>query len=157
PHGRFLHGYDPALRQPTSGEHDLLQAQSALALAQGAKFSGDKQQAVVARQAILALLAATKISPTDPNCRAPMQASFLCNRVGFAALLALAIYELPNAEGTLIEDAERLCGFLRTQIRNDGSVDTTDGANETPQKDADKNEYPGIALHALAVSNRIRP
>jgi hypothetical protein len=159
PHGRFLHGYNPTLRQPINGEHDLLQSQSALAMAQAAKFSGDKQQAVIARQAILTLLSATKISPTDPNCRVPMQVSFLCNRVGFAAILALAIYELPNAEDKLIEEAERLCAFIRSQLRNDGSVDYTDSPNNTaPQTDtAGMNEFPGFALHALAVSNRVWP
>lgn len=159
PHGRFLHGYDPALRQPVSGEHDLKQAQAALAMAQAARFGGEKQHAVVARQAILALLASTSAPPSDPNCRVPVQVSFLCNRVGFAATLALAIYELPGAEEKLIDDAERLCAFLRGQLRADGSVHYTDGPNDVPTRidPAGVNEYPGLALHALAVSARVRP
>jgi hypothetical protein len=159
PSGRFLHGYNPTLRQAVTGEHDLRQAQSALAMAQAAKFSGDKQYATHARQTILTLLATTKASPADPNCLVPMQASFLCNRVGFAAVLALAIYELPNPEEKLVDDAERLCAFIRSQLRTDGSVDITDGANDaTPPTDATGGqEYPGFVLHALAVSNRVRP
>jgi hypothetical protein len=159
PHGRFLHGYDPALRQPVSGEHDLKQARAALAMAQVARFGGERQHAAAARQAILALLASTGDSQTDPNCRVPVQASLVCNRVGFAALLALAIYELPGAEEKLLDDAERLCNFLRTRLRPDGSVHYTDGANDVPtQTDpAGVNEYPGLALHALAVSARVRP
>jgi len=158
-HGRFLYGYNPALRQPISGEHDLKQAQSALALAQAAKFSGDQKHAAIASQAILTLLASTKLSPSDPNCRVPVQASVVCNRVAFTAILALAIYELPNADPKLIDDAERLCGFLRTQLRTDGSVHYTDGPTDVPtQTDpAGVNEYPGYALQALAVSNRVRP
>src|SRR5262249_30754163 len=54
--GRFLFGYNPALRQPLPGDHDLKQARGALALAQAAKFSGDEKQAAIAAQAILMLL-----------------------------------------------------------------------------------------------------
>src|SRR5207248_4993391 len=42
--GRFLFGYNPALRQPLLGDHDLKQARAALALAQAAKFTGDEKQ-----------------------------------------------------------------------------------------------------------------
>jgi hypothetical protein len=159
PHGRFLPGYNPALRQAMSGEHDIKQARTALAMAQAAKFSGDRTQAVIASQAILALLAATKVEANDPNCRVPVQVSFVCNRVGFSALLALAIYELPGADDKLLADAERLCEFLRRQCHTDGSVRCTDGpANAPAQTDAaGANEYPGLALHTLAVSNRMRP
>ena len=159
PHGRFLIGYNPALRQAMTGDHDIKQARAALAMAQAAKFSGDKTHAVIASQAILALRATTKVEATDPNCRVPMQMSFVCNRVGFAAILALAIYELPTADNKLIDDAERLCEFLRRQCRADGSVQYTDGPPDTPtQTDAvGGNEYPGFALQALAVSNRERP
>ncbi len=159
PHGRFLYGYNPALRQPMSGEHDLKQAHAALAMAHAAQFSGDSKQAAIASQTILALLAATKIEPTDANCRTPVQASFVCNRVAFAAVLALAIYELPGAADKLIDDAERLCAFIRTQLRTDGSVHYTDGPNDVPTQidPVSVNEYPGFALQALAVSNRVRP
>lgn len=156
PHGRFHNGYNPALRQTINGEDDLKQARIALAMAQAAKFSGDQRHAAIAGQTILALLSATKISPTDPNCRVPVQPSFLCNRVGFAAMLALAIYELPGVSEKLIEDAERLCAFLRTQLRNDGSIEIVDGASKPNDSDA-ANEYPGFALHSLAASNRVRP
>lgn len=158
-HGRFLHGYNPALRQPMPGDHDLKQTQCALAMAQAAKFSGDKQQAVQARQTILVLLASAPVSQTDTTIRTPVQVSLVCNRVGFAAILAMAIYELPGADEQLLTDAERLCEFLRRQLRTDGSVHYTDGANDVPtQADpAGLNEYPGLALQALAVSNRQRP
>ncbi|MBP3956800.1 hypothetical protein J8F10_16120 [Gemmata sp. G18] len=159
PHGRFLQGYLPALRQPMSGDHDLRQAQAALAMAQAAKFSGDQKHAAIASQAVLALLASTKVDANDPNSRAPVQMSFVCNRVGFAALVALAIVELPNPSDKLLDDAERLCAFLRTQLRADGSVHYADNPADDPTKfdPAGFNEYPGLALHALAASNRVRP
>jgi len=141
------------------GDHDLHQATAALALAQAARFAGDDRQATVASQAILTLLAVTRIDPADPNCRVPVRASAACNRVGFAAVLALAVYELPGADEKLIAEAERLCCFLQKQLRPDGSVHYTDGPADVPAQvdPAGVNEYPGYALHALAVSDRLRP
>lgn len=159
PNGRFVHGYNPALRQPLAGDHDLKQARAALALAQSAKFVGDDKLAATANQAVLTLLAATKVPADTPNCRVPVNASIVCNRVGFAATLALAIYELPAPGAKLLEDAERLCEFIRRTLRTDGSVHYTDGANDVPTQvdPAGANEYPGLALQALAVSNRHAP
>jgi hypothetical protein len=159
PNGRFLFGYLPALRMPLTGESDFAQARAAVALAQAARFSGDEDQAAKASQTILALLAATRLDPHDPKCRTPVTVSFVCNRVGFAALLALAIYELPSPADRLLEEAERLCAFLRAQLRPDGSVHYTDGPTDVPTQvdPAGANEYPGLALHALAVSHRVRP
>lgn len=157
--GRFTHGYNPALRQETSGDHDLRQARAALAMAQAAKFAGDPKHSVVASQAILTLLASTKVAPNDPTCRVPVAMSVVCNRAGFAATLALAVYELPRADDKLVEEAERLCEFVRRSLRTDGSVHYTDGPNDAPtQVDPNGvNEYPGAALQALAVGNRVRP
>ncbi len=157
--GRFLFGYNPALRQPLMGDHDLKQARGALALAQAARFSGDEKQAAIASQAILTLLAATRIDPADANCRVPVHSSLNCNRVGFAATVALAIYELPAADAKLIADAEKLCEFLHKQCKADGSVHYTDGATDDPVKldPAGMNEYPGMALHTIMTSNRVKP
>ena len=157
--GRFLYGYDPALRQPMPGDHDLKQACAALALSQAAKFSGDEKQAAVASQAILTLLAATKPDAADANCRVPVHSSLTCNRVGFAATLALAIYELPGADAKLVAEAERLCEFLRRQCRPDGSVHYTDGQSDDPSRIDPEgvNEYPGMALQAIMVGNRAKP
>ncbi len=157
--GRFLFGYNPALREPPMGDNDLKQARGAMALAQAAKFSGDEKQTAVASQAILTLLAATKIDPADPNCRVPVHSSFTCNRVGFAAVVAMAIYELPAPDAKLIAEAERLCVFLQKQCRTDGSVHYTDGPTDVPVQidPAGMNEYPGTALHAIMLGNRVKP
>jgi hypothetical protein len=159
PHGRFLPGYNPALRQPLPGEHDLKQARSALAMAQAAKFTGKAELKAVANQTILTLLAATKPDPTDANCRVPVHPSLVCNRVAFAALLALAIYELPQPNDKDLEAAEQLCHFLRTRLKSDGSVHYTDGPNDIPTQidPLGVYEYPGYALQALAKSQRVRP
>lgn len=157
--GRFLVGYRPALRQPIHDDSNLKQAFAALALARAAKFAGDDRQSAIASQAVLALLAMTKVDAADANCRIPMQSSRSCNRVGFASALALDIYELPGADEKLIGEAERLCQFLRKQLRPDGSIHYTDGPNDNPMKvdPAGVNEYPGLALQALAIGNRMKP
>jgi hypothetical protein len=158
-HGRFMDGFNPALRQPLPHDHDLLQARAAMAMAQLAKFTGDEKQGAIASHAILTLLTTTKIDPSDPNCRVPLHSSLVCNRVGFAATLAMAIYALPGADSTRIADAEQLCEFLHKQCRPDGSVHYTDGASDSSM-DVDPsgvNEYPGLALSAIMVGNRVRP
>ena len=159
PQGRFQFGYRPALRQPMEGDHDLKQARAALALSQTARFSGDERQTAIASQAILSLLSVTRADPADAKCRIPVVSSMTCNRVGFASVLALSIYELPGADEKLIAEAERLCEFLHRQLRVDGSVHYIDSLNELPVKvdPAGVNEYPGVALHALAVSLRVKP
>jgi hypothetical protein len=124
-----------------------------MAMAQAARFTGDERQTAVASQAILALLAATKVDPADANSRVPIHKSLMCNRVGFAAVLAVAIHELPTPDDRLLAEAERLCVFLQKQLRADGAVDFADGPTDT----AGGNEYPGYALYAIAVSNRLRP
>ena len=159
PQGRFQFGYRPALRLPMEGDHDLKQARAALALAQTARFSGDERQTAVASQAILALLSLTRVDPADAKCRMPVVSSMTCNRVGFASVLALSIYELPGADEKLIAEAERLCEFLHRQLRVDGSVHYIDSLNELPVKvdPVGVNEYPGTAMHALAVGHRVKP
>lgn len=159
PQGRFQFGYLPAVRQPMDGDNDLLQARAALALAQAARFTGDDRQAAVASQAVLTLLAATRIDPNDPNSRVPVHAGFSCNRVGFAATLVLAVCELPGADEKLLAEAERLCEFLRKHLRADGSVHYTDGPTDVPPQvdPAGLNEHPGTVLHAVALANRARP
>jgi hypothetical protein len=136
--GRFLHGYRPAVRQAIEGDTDLRQAHGALALAQAAKFTGDDRSAAVAGQAILTLLASTRIDPADPACRVPTTQG---GAESFAAVLALAIYELPRADERLLAEAERLCGFLRKQTHLLEPV----------------NPEAGLLLSAVVAGNLVRP
>lgn len=136
--GRFVHGYRPAVRQVMDGDDHLRQAFGALGLAQAAKFTGEPRAAAVAGQAVLALLSAAPPDPTDPTCRVPTNGTVL--RVGFAAVLALAIYELPAADSRLHEAAEQLCTFIRK------APDPLGG-----------NELPGLALAALVTGHKVRP
>jgi hypothetical protein len=159
PQGRFQYGLRPALRQPLEGGHDLRQAKAALALAQASRFTGNEKQAAIAAQSILALLAATRLDPADANVRIPLAPSTACNRVGFAATLALAVYELPGVDEKLVAEAERLVEFLHRNLKTDGSVHYIDSPSESAEK-ADPtgaNEFPGVVLHAIGVSQRVKP
>ena len=159
PQGRFQFGYRPALRQVMDGDHDLKQAKAALAMTQAARFNVNEKQAAIAAQSILALLAGTKVDPADATVRVPVAPSATCSRVGFAAALALAVYDLPGADDKLIAEAERLVEFLHRTLKSDGSVHYIDSQTESAEKadPAGVNEHPGAALHAIAVSNRVKP
>lgn len=157
PNGRFFPGIIPALKIATSDDPDFRQACAALALARAAKFTGDERFATRAAQAVLVMLTLTKADGQDATCRVPTATSDKCNRVGFAAVVALAAYELPDAK--MHAEAECLCHFLRKQLRADGSVHYADADTDVPTKlDPDGvNVYPGLALEAIAVSNRAKP
>jgi len=159
PQGRFQYGYRPALRQPMEGDRDLAQAQAALALARAARFTANERQATIAAQAILAMLANTRLDPADANCRVPVAPSTACNRVGFAATVALAIFELPGADDKLLAEAERLVAFLHRNLKTDGSVHYIDSPTESSVKvdPSGVNEHPGTALHAIAASMKSNP
>lgn len=157
--GRFLFGFNPSLWQTDPHDHDLLQARSALATSQLAAFTGDEKQAAIAAQAVLMLLTTTRPDAADPNCRVPLHSSLVCNRVGFAATLAMAIYTLPGADAKLLATADQLTEFLHKNLRSNGSIHYTDGTddNSIEVDPAGANEYPGLALQALMASHRARP
>ncbi len=157
PNGRFFPGINPTLKIAISEDPDLRQACAALALARAARFTGDEKLATRASQAVLVLLTLTKPDPQDPTCRMPIAPSDKCNRVGFAAMLALATFEFPDAK--MHAEGESLCRFLRKRLRNDGSVHYVDGETDVPTKVDPEGIaiYPGLALEAIAVSNRITP
>jgi hypothetical protein len=155
PNGRFVPGRNPALDTITEDDNFIRQAFAAFALARAAKLTGDEKYAVRAAQTILSLLAEAPKDPANPAVRVPVQPSVVCNRVGSAAYLALAIYELPEAAPEMVQCAEELGQFLRTCCQPDGSVRGT-----TPGEPADAiadTTYGGPALAALAMSNGSSP
>ena len=149
PSGRFVPGLNPALGRATSGDSFIYQATAALALSRSARLTGDEKYAVHAAQAILSLLSETPRDQANPGMRTPAQPDVVCNRVGAAAYLALAIFELPNAAPELKQCGEELCQYLRTRIKDDGSVQCSEGGTNATTR-----IYAGPALAALAASNR---
>jgi hypothetical protein len=154
PNGRFIPGINAALGKATDDDHFLRQALGALALARSARLTGEEKYAVRAGQTILSLLAET---PKDEggSIRRPVQANNICNRVGAAAYLAMAICELPDAAPELRQCAEELCNFLRANLKTDGSVQYLEAGEAADPEGV--NLYPGPALCAIAISNRAAP
>jgi hypothetical protein len=86
--------------------------------------------------------------------------SSVINRLGAAALLVLAVHELPDPNKELLDQAEQLCNYIRTQQRPDGSLALDDAAGGSPTALADPdgvNHHPGQALYALVRSQKRRP
>jgi hypothetical protein len=160
PDGHFVHGHVPDLNQLLEGDHYLRQAGAAFALARGARFTGDPNQAALARQAVLTLLIDTAIDPDDRRLRYTNLPSSVINRLGAAGLLVLAINELPEPGADLLEQSEQLCAYIAHQQRADGSLAYGDTPADTQSEAADPegvNGYPGEALYALMRSQRHRP
>ena len=157
--GLFMAGVNPALARPLADDSELKQAYAVLALSRVARFTGDAKLAMCASQGILALLTYAPEDPQDKTQRVPKMASERCNRVGFAALLAIAIWELPTSDAKLHAEADRLCNFLKKQCRADGSVHYIDAADGVPTKiDPDGvNTFPALCYQALLLSDRAKP
>src|SRR6476619_5763232 len=114
--GRFVAGRNPALDTITEDDNFIRQTFGAFALARAARLTGDEKYAVRAAQTILSLLAEAPKDPANPAARKPVQSNVVCNRVGAAAHLAMAIYELPEATPELLQCGEELCQFLRGNL-----------------------------------------
>jgi len=161
--GLFLHGWVPALNTRLEGDHYLHQAGAAFALARGGRFAGKEDYTARAAQSILTLLDQTEKDPADPQVLYTSLPSIVINRLGAAALIVLAIHELPapqQQQGDLLDRSEQLCNFIRKQARPDGSLSCgdpqPDGKPGIEEADAILT-YPGQALYALMRSQRYRP
>src|SRR5579884_772765 len=113
--GRFLPGWEPSLAVALEGDHYLRQAGAAFALARAARLTGEQRYAVRAAQAVLSLLDETVTDPKDAQVRHTFLPSAAANRLGAAALLVLAINELPAPGKDLLDCSEQLCAFIRGQ------------------------------------------
>jgi hypothetical protein len=147
--GHFQTGYLPALNISMEGDNYLRQAGAAFALARAARFLGTDRYAARATQAVLKLLDET-VDAGDPACRHTALPSTVLNRLGAAALLVLAVHELPSPQPDLLDKGEQLCNWIRRQARADGSLRCQDG--DTADDPESVNEYPGLALYAILRS-----
>jgi hypothetical protein len=153
--GRFIPGLNPALGKATEDDHFMRQALGAFALARAARLTGEEKYAVAASQTILSLLAETPKDPANPAARKPVQPAVVCNPVGAAAYLALAIFEMPDPEPQMTQYGEELCEFIRGHLQSDGTVQFTEAG--VPADPDGVNLYAGPALAALAMSQRSAP
>lgn len=153
--GRFLLGLNPALKAVLPGDNDLFQAFAAQALAEAARFTGEERYTARATQAVLTLLTLTKPDPADAACRVP---NVGCNGCAFAAVLAMAIYQLPTPDAKLLVQAEELCAFLRKQCQADGSLKVFLRPDDATKLDPEGAPiYPGIVIQAIAMNARQKP
>jgi hypothetical protein len=118
--GRFLPGIQPALRIPLENDNYLHQVGAAGALARASRFFHDERAAAVAKQALLTLLLETSFDPKTQTRFTAAPDAFL-NRLASAGLLSAAIHELPNPPADLVQHADQLTNYLRTQLQTDGS------------------------------------
>lgn len=160
--GRFVHGYLPALKTPMEGDHYLRQVGAALALARAARFTGEERYAARATQAVLTLLGETVQAGKDSPVRHTQLPSAVINRLGAAGLLVAAINELPAPREDLLEKSEQLCNYLRQQQQADGSFLFVDDPKKPGPKGSGEDpsgvdQYPGLALYGLMLSQRHKP
>jgi hypothetical protein len=158
--GRFLYGWLPDLKVELEGDNYLHQAEAAYSLARAARLAGKEQKEryeARATQAILVLLEETVVENEQRHTSLP---SVFVNRVGAAGLLVLAINELPNPLGDLLDRSEQLCAFLRGRVRADGGLrcsDVVEAPVDSPEELNGGVYHAGVALYALALSQRHRP
>lgn len=155
--GRFVPGVNAAWKRYLDGDSDLRQVTAALGLCEAAAFTGDDKLAARANGAVLAMLSLTKVE--GDGCRVPVAGSDRCNRVAFAATLALAITKLPAPNAQQLADADALCGFLRRQVDASGAVRLTDAAGDDAAKLDSEGvaAAPGLAMQAFAAVERVKP
>ncbi|HKB40835.1 MAG TPA: hypothetical protein VKD72_30695 [Gemmataceae bacterium] len=155
--GLFDQGLLPAFGTSLEGDHALRQAGAAFALARAARFLHDDQHAARATHAILSLLEDTVVDPPGSDVRHSVLPSTVVNRLGMAALLVLAIHELPAPSDELLTRADQLCNYIRRQQQPDGSFRLNDTAIPADLDPAAVDQYPGQALYALMRSQKRRP
>ncbi|MGL6073083.1 MAG: hypothetical protein ACRC8S_02860 [Fimbriiglobus sp.] len=149
--GLFIPGWNLAIDQQIDNDSDFRQAIAAWSFAEAAKFKGDDWSLSRASHAALTMLALTKTQGeiTTPNFSADRG-----NRVGFAAVTAMAIYALPQADAKLKSSADGLIRYLMTQVRADGVIQFTGSPTDNPAKldPEGANLYPGLVLQAMATA-----
>lgn len=155
--GRFLYGYLPALKLEMEGDNYLRQIGAAYALARTARFLGEERYSARATQAILTLLDDTVADSSDAQAIHTSLPSGVVNRLGAAAMLVLAINELPAPQADLLEKSEQLCRWIHHQARADGSLKCNDASEGEADETDSINEYPGLALYAVLRSHKQRP
>jgi len=162
--GRFVYGFQPALRVELDGDNFVSQAGAAFALARSARVFRDQEGTARARQVLLTLLnLETIIDPDDATksarfCAAPPQA---VNRLSSNGLLISAVHELDGHDKSpkdLLRMADELCNHVRQLQRPDGSLAiTANGAVLKSGSDEFDAYHAGLGLQGIIRSQRLGP
>lgn len=154
--GLFVPGYIPALNRPLEEDQPMRQIRATVALAQSATFAGESRAQVRAVQSIMTLMLQTQVDPAMPGVRVPAYPSAVCNRLGAAAHMVIAVGELAEPQADLVKQAEELCNFIRSRQKADGSLQYLDSPDDTGRIDPEGvNQWPGVAIAAVARSQRL--
>src|SRR5262249_27757125 len=113
-------------------------------LARAARYYKEERYLMKARQAILSLLAETRLDPADQSYRVTTQPALVVNPLAAAGALLVAIHELQAPAEDLLKQGEELANYVGKQQQADGSF--ADGAAGPT----------GWAIHGLVASLRNR-
>lgn len=161
PDGRFVYGFQPALRVQLDGDNFASQAGAAFALARAARYFRDDAAAAKARQSLLTLRLETVTDPPN-NDSAPIRHTWAppltVNRLSSHGLAISAIHEFDPPAADLLVMAEQLGNYLKQQQRPDGALFVAVGANliKSGSDDIDAH-HAGWALQGVIRSHKHRP
>jgi hypothetical protein len=98
PDGRFVYGFQPALRVQLDGDNFQSQAGATLALARASRYFRDGRGSAIARQAALTLELETTLDPKDATIRFTAAPPNVVERLSSHGLLISALHELADAD-----------------------------------------------------------
>ena len=154
--GRFRPGLNPAVNMPLPDEGFIPQAHAARALAQAARIFGEGRYGARAKQAILTLLAQTKLDSQNANIRYTTLPTAALNKATAASLTVWAIHELPDPAKDLLEQSEQLVNFLRTTQAADGSFVIGEQPAALPHQKPDGLAQQHLATHGIILAALVR-
>ncbi|MBI3821429.1 MAG: hypothetical protein HY289_01990 [Planctomycetes bacterium] len=159
--GRFVYGFQPALRVQLDGDNFASQAGAAFALARAARYFRDEGSAARARQSLVTLrdLETMTDPPNTPTATIRHVAAppFAVNRLSSHGLMISAVHEFDAPAADLVAMADQLGNYLRQQQRPDGSLWVTVGTNLIKTSDDLDAHHAGWALHGIIRSHKTRP
>jgi hypothetical protein len=157
--GRFVHGFNPALRLIVNdGDNFLSQAGATMALARASRYFRDERGTAIARQAALSLLQLDTVLEEDKTTRVPASPSAAVNRLAANGVLLCAIHEIATPGKDLLDQGDQLGNYLRKQQRPDGSLAVAPGAIVLVSGSEDGDTvHAGWALRGIIRSQHQRP
>ncbi|MFT3878416.1 MAG: hypothetical protein QM703_02010 [Gemmatales bacterium] len=161
PNGMFHQGLNVAVNTPLEAAHFYHQAEAAIAVARVSRLTTNARYHAAAQQAILTLLASTKVDPQNPEMRFTLYPETTVNRLASAGLLLRAVHELPVPVEVRLKEAEGLAQYIRTNQQAEGRFQSQatniQQASSNTDQDAMNLLCQGFAIEGLAISQTYSP
>lgn len=161
PNGLFHPGLQVAFNTPLESAHFYYQTEAAIALAKVSRLTSNPRYHAAAQQAVLTLLANTKVDTQDAQLRYTVLPESSVNRLGSAGLLLRAVHELPVPVDVRLKEAEGLAGYVRSNQQADGLLSSIPSGIQQVGADASQavrsRYYEGLAVEGLALSLTYSP